>query len=274
MTMRKVSSPLTTGPHNPSLGLIFAARPFLAYPLQFRRSMKRNYWDGTMTWLKSRPLAAVCGLAALALCSTGASASLIVTKTNGGTGINAISAGCSGPSGAPGSAIDGCLNNNHAQAVLFTTTDGPIKFAGGGQAKVQGADWDSPGFNNLTISLVGHTFNTLILNIEAYTNGFVTFTDNFGDPSVKLSLNGNGNNFFTITGNDFSWISLSTTDYKTSYWCWDGDIQDVKQVRFDGIKDPGQHNPPPSVPEPGTVSLLGIALAGLVAARRRRKAKA
>jgi hypothetical protein len=66
--------------------------------------------------------------------------------------------------------------------------------------------------NDLQISILGYTFSQLVLNIQAQANGTVTFSDNFADLPVTLSLAANGNNFFTITGGDFDFIRLDSSD--------------------------------------------------------------
>jgi hypothetical protein len=201
---------------------------------------------------------------------------MIVSEHGGGTGINAISAACSAPTGAPGAAIYGCLNIDHSLQVRFSTTDGQIRFGAGGQADVMPAIAYAPGYKDLSIGLVGHKFGKLIFNVEAQSDGWVKFSDNLGDVSSKFELDGDGNNFFTITGDNFSWITVTTIGLGTyghgKKTFTDGNILDVKQVRFGALDQGGSNNPPPvGVPEPATLLILSAGLLGLGAARRRKR---
>src|SRR5262245_4200251 len=95
--------------------------------------------------LRSAVLAA--GLVASA--SMPASAGLIVATSGGGTGINAVSAACSGAINGPALTIVGCLNSDHTIGVRYDSNEN-IEFAAGGQAKV--VPEDDQGFNFLKIT--------------------------------------------------------------------------------------------------------------------------
>ena len=197
---------------------------------------------------------------AFAACLTGlgatASAMTITPGNVPQTDDNVISASCDSPILGPALLIRGCLNGDHSFGIDFES-DENILFDAGGQAKIIASDG---AYDDLTISTAsGDTFKTLILDIGANADGTVTFTGVPGG-SLSFDLDGAGSNFFTITGEDFSSLSFTTT---TSV------VVDVKQVRIGGLADPNCPECPIStVPEPATIALLGSGLVGLIARKR------
>ena len=231
---------------------------------------------------------------ALAAFVTPASATLIVTNGNTSGGTNVVSVKGCGPTGAPNTTIMGCLQNNKSLDVIFqstaNTTQENMAFAAGGQAKLiapQGVDPNESstdyGYNNFKLSLGGGlVFNTVIMNIEVFDATDIHFLDNYGQLSGAFHLVGNGNGFFTISDSagPMSWLEVMSGDrtihidvghgpHAQSYDITDGDINDVKQVRLKGITNP--NGPPPPIPEPASIAVLGAGLVGAGFIGRRKK---
>lgn len=163
-------------------------------------------------------------------------------------------ANCTGAVKGPGTLVQGCLNTDGSYLVDFAS-DEQLFSPSSGQARVEATDG---GFSTLTIAPVSGTFFKLQLNILTNLDGTVVFTGSPGGSSGPFSLSSNGQNFFTITGDDeFSWVAFTTaTDI----------VADVRQVRLGSGSGGGDE--PLTVPEP-SVLVLGLALLGARFATRR-----
>ena len=121
----------------------------------------------------------------------------------------------------------------------------------GGQARIESGDGS---FTDLTISPheTGVEFSTLMLNIDSFDDGSVNFNID-GVDFGNFALDGSGENFFRIIadgGDSFDEFHLSSNV----------GLEDVQQIRVSV-----------AVPEPASMTALGIGAAALL--RRRRKAR-
>ena len=156
---------------------------------------------------------------------------------------------------ATGSPVLGCLSAFPSQTISVSS-DESLTITGG-QAILDSADGL---FSQLTISATAPaSLSTVIFNIDAEVDGFITFADGSGTSS-PFALDDNGLNFFTLTGiagnflTAVSYIQLTEADI----------IANVAQIRI-GVDG--------AIPEPGTYSLMMAGLAAFGLFSRRRKAK-
>jgi len=152
--------------------------------------------------------------------------------------------------------------------VNFTSTSGSglLNANPSGQATISGGTGNES-LTQLSFGLANDgLFTRAVFNINAGIDGSALlnvqgvnidggfFEDDF-------TVDADGQNFFTITAINGQFISLiGLTAINGAVF------QDVRQVRLGGF------SVPTSVPEPGTMALFGLGLAGLIVSRRRRKA--
>lgn len=204
------------------------------------------------------------------IASASANATIIgISPTGGSTGDLVINNSCTNEVDT-GLLITGCLNGNHASDVNFISNE-QIEFgSGGGQATVNAVDGL---MQTITIDPELFTLNRLILDIDASANGWAQFCDNNGCWGPLLALGKNGSNFFDITfGPSADFFTLNTfTDSAGTIAAQL--IENTKQWRV-GVAEPNTPTTTTTdVPEPFTLSLFSMGLAGVAATRRRRKSQ-
>ena len=204
---------------------------------------------------------ATAALFALSLLSAqSANATIVFTDGNHPqTGESNILFGAS----ESGSTITGEVDHSGID-VNFTSATQTLLQKAKGQADI----FNSSGglLTGITVTLGGdHTFGDFILNLQGLNgDALITVIANDGTFTHTLSAGpGNGSNFLTtvaIDGESMTSISVSAPDGFT----------DFKQPRISEVSgfNPG---PGPGVPEPATLALLGSALLGYGAMRRRRQ---
>jgi len=159
--------------------------------------------------------------------------------------------------GVTGTTVTGTLNNAPG-IVSFTSIEDLINNANG-QARVGAVDGVLN--NPITIALNGGIINALELDINALTNGNVTFSFTGGNSNGVVTgpfdIGKNGSNFFNAFNGSFSSVTLSFGD--------GGTVQDIRQVRMTTGALAG-------VPEPATWALMIMGFGAVAGAMRRRSA--
>ncbi len=199
-------------------------------------------------------------LLALALSSAAFSANALLVVTPGNVpqiDSNLVRNPCGLPSASgSGNPVQGCLNDNHAQLVNISS-DESLEITGG-QATLDATDGS---LSRLSFQLVANALGTLILDIDATENGFVTFSDGTG-PDGTFALSARGSNFFTLTGimgGVASFVTFNSNMVESDI------VADVKQIRLGVVG---------AIPEPETYVLMLAGLGAIGFLSRRRKLRA
>jgi hypothetical protein len=164
--------------------------------------------------------------------------------------------------GLTGNPLFGTTNQT-GFSVRFTGTEA-LTAPAAGQARIEAVDG---GFNSLMTDLPGASFTSLVLNLDASSNGTILFTTDMTGASptqtFSATVNESGSNFFTFTtidGQRYQSISFTSTSPLSLTFA------DAAQFRIGGAQAT-------TVPDGGaTVAMLGLGLVGLFGLRRRLSA--
>ena len=153
------------------------------------------------------------------------------------------------------------ITNQTQLSVRFSSSETLISPALG-QARIEASDST---LTNLTVDIPGATFTSLILNVDAATNGSINFivTEDNGQVTQGIfPLGGSGENFFTITA--INGQRIQSVAFTTAVAATITNIDSVAQIRIGGA----QQTP---IPEPTTMVLLGSGLIGVASRVRKRR---
>jgi len=157
-----------------------------------------------------------------------------------------------------GNPVLGCLLDFLSQTISISS-DEELEISGG----LAILDSTDGLFSQLTMSATAPaSLISVIYNIDATEDGFVTFADVLG-PSGTFALDDNGSNFFTvtaITGNFLRAVSYNSQGVETD------NFASVTQIRL-GVVGAVVG----AIPEPGTLVLLLTGLTLLIGRVRPRK---